>query len=95
MSEGREVLGLTQKALIEVETNIGERVADQALAAGGKDHHSFDHICKVVTLIGKDIDHITNEDLADFLQKLLLHDSFFVLREENKLLKGHVEIFRK
>ena len=95
MSKGREVLGLTQKALIEVETNIGERVADQALAAGGKDDHSFYHICKVVTLIGKDIDHITYEDLADFLEKLLLHDSFFVLREENKLLKGHVEIFRK
>lgn len=93
MSEGREVLGLTQKALIEVETDIGESVADQALAAGGKGDHSFNHIGKVVTLVGKDIDHITDEDLADLLEKLLLHDGFFVLREENELLKGHVEIF--
>ena len=52
MSEGREVLGLTQKALIEVETDIGESVADQALAAGRKGDNSFDHIGKVVTLVG-------------------------------------------
>ena len=95
MSEGREVLGLTQKALIEVETDIGESVADQALAAGRKGDHSVNHIGKVVTLVGKDIDHITDEDLADLLEKLLLHDSFFVLREENELLEGHVEIFRE
>jgi len=93
MSEGREVLGLTQKALIEVETDISESVADQALAAGRKGDHSFNHIGKVVTLVGKDIDHITDEDLADLLEKLFLHDGFFVLREENELLKEHVEIF--
>jgi hypothetical protein len=48
-----------------------------------------------VTLVGKDIDHIIDEDLADLLEKLLLHDGFFVLREENELLEGHVEIFRE
>ena len=52
MSQRREVLGLTQKALIEVKADIGESIADQALAAGGKGDHSFNHIGKVVTLVG-------------------------------------------
>jgi hypothetical protein len=65
--KGRQVLSLTKKAFVKIESNIGKGITNQTLAARREYNNSLNNISQIVTLVREDIDNITNKNLADLL----------------------------